>query len=118
MYFLYGERAQLIRFVTPTENWPERMDNKICVPSQWPLMLVQLLIQEGQGNMSSVLGVSPRTARDLAMQGIYQYSFDDLLDDVVAAIEQHFNSALVDLQNPVDALLVNVIKPRLTLIKK
>ena len=67
--------------------------------------------------LSSVLGVSARTARDLAFQGIYQYSFDDLPEDVVAAIEQHFHKARIELRARTDALLANVTKPRLTLVK-
>jgi hypothetical protein len=54
------------------------MDDKLCVPNQWPLMLIDLLVEEGEVLLSGVLGVSARTARDLAFQGICQYSFDDL----------------------------------------
>ena len=67
--------------------------------------------------MSSTLGVSARSARDLALQGIYQYSFDDLPEDIVAAIELHFRLALADLRSRVDSLLTNVTKPTITVFR-
>jgi len=95
------------------------MDDTICVPREWPLMLIDLLVDpDGDVRMSSALGVSARSARDLALQGIYQYSFDDLPEDIVAAIELHFRLALADLRSRVDSLLTNVTKPRLMLVKK
>ena len=118
MHILYGKSTQFVRFVTPTENWAERMDDKLCVPSQWPLMLIDLLVDEGEVLMSSVLGISAKTAGDLAFQGMCQYSFDDLPEDIVAAIEQHFRKARVELKGRMDALTANVIKPRLTLVKR
>ncbi len=118
MHFLYGKSTQFVRFVTPTENWAERMDDKLCVPSQWPLMLIDLLVDGRQVLLSGVLGVSARAARDFAFQGIYQYSFDDLPEDVVAAIEQHFRKARVELRGRTEALLAKVTKPRLTLVKR
>ena len=57
-------------------------------------------------------------SRDLAFQGVYEYSFKDLPEGIIAAIEQHFKNVLVDLRQRVDALLSDVIKPRLMLIKK
>ena len=118
MHFLSGKGKQFVRFVTPTEKWAERVDDKLCVPSQWPLMLIDLLVEEGEVLLSSVLGVSARTGRNLAFQGIYRYSFDDLPEDVVAAIEQHFHKARVELRGRTEALLANVTKPRLTLVKR
>ena len=91
MHVLHGTGLHMIRFVTPTEGWTERMDDKLCVPNQWPLMLVDVLVDhEGVVLMSSAVGISPRSARDLAFQGVYEYSFEDLPEGVVAAIERHF----------------------------
>jgi hypothetical protein len=39
-------------------------------------------------------------------------------EGIIAAIEQHFSNAMVDVRNRVDALMTNVTKPRLMLIKK
>jgi len=36
----------------------------------------------------------------------------------VAAIEQHFRKARVELKDRMEALMANVIKPRLTLVKR
>jgi len=95
------------------------MGDKLCVPNQWALMLIDLLIdKEGVVLMSSVVGVSQGSARDLEFQGIYQYAFKDLPEGIISAIEQHFRNAMVDVRNRVDALLTNVTKPRLMLIKK
>jgi hypothetical protein len=82
-------------------------------------MLIDLLVdREGVVPMSSVVGISPASARDLAFQGVYEYSFEDLPEGIVAPIEQHFRNALVDVRRRVDALLSNVTKPRLMLIEK
>lgn len=119
MHFLHGNGLQMDRFVTPTEGWVERMGDRLCVPNQWPLMLIDLIVDdEGAVLMSSVVGVSQTSARDLAFQGVYQYSFEDLPDGIIAAIEQHFRNAMVDVRDRVDALLSNVTRPRLMLIKK
>jgi hypothetical protein len=106
------------RFVTPTYGWAERMGDKLCVPDQWPLMLVDLLVDDEGVLMSGVVGVPQTSARGLAFQGVYQYSFEDLPEGVIAAIEQHFRNAMVDIRTRVDTLLTNVTKPRLTPIKK
>ena len=58
------------------------------------------------------------SARDLAFQGVCDYSFDDLPEGIITAIEQHFRNGMVDVRNRVDALLTKVTKPRLMLIKK
>jgi hypothetical protein len=68
--------------------------------------------------MSGVVGISPASARDLEFQGVYEYSFEDLPEGVIAAIEQHSRDAQVDERQRVDALLSTVTKPRLMLIKK
>lgn len=82
-------------------------------------MLVDVLVDdEGVVLMSSVVGVSQTGARDLAFQGVYDYSFEDLPEGIIAAIEQHFRNAMVDVRNRVGALLTNVTKPRLMLIKR
>ena len=119
MHGLGGPGLQMIRFVTSTEVWAERMDDKLCVPNQWPLMLVDLLVdREGAVLISNVVGVSKTTARDLGYQGVYEYSFEDLPEEIIAAIEQHFKNALVEVRQRLDALLSDVVKPRLMLIKK
>jgi hypothetical protein len=119
VHLLHGTGLQMDRFVTPTEGWAERMGDKLCVPNQWALMLIDLLVDhEGAVLMSSVVGISPASARDLAFQGVYEYSFEDLPEGIIAAIEQHFRNALVDVRQRVDDLLSNVTKPRLMLIKK
>ena len=38
------------RLLTPTEGWAELMGDRLCVPNQWPLMLV------GRSSMMSNLG--------------------------------------------------------------
>jgi hypothetical protein len=32
--------------VTPTEGWAERMGDRLCVSSQWALMLIDLLVDD------------------------------------------------------------------------
>jgi hypothetical protein len=119
VHFLHANGLQMLRFVTPTEGWAERMGDKLCVPTQWASMLIDLLVDDaGEVLMSSVVGVSQTSAQELAFQGVYQYSFEDLPEGIIAAIEQHFRNAMADLRNRMDALLTNVTKPRLTLIKK
>jgi hypothetical protein len=119
VHFLHGTDLQMARFTTPTEGWAERMGDKLCVPNQWALMLIDILVDdEGIVLMSSAVGVSATSARDLAFQGVYEYSFEDLPEEIIAGIEQHFRNALVEVRQHVDGLLSNVSKPRLVLIKK
>ena len=100
----YDNDLHMERFVTPTEGWAERMGDKLCVPTQWALMLIDLLVdKEGVVLMSGVVGVSERTARDLEFKGVYHYAFKDQPDGIIAAIEQHFRNSMVDVRKRLDA---------------
>jgi hypothetical protein len=44
VHVLPGTGLQMERFVTPTKGWAERMGDKLCVPNQWTLMLIDLLV--------------------------------------------------------------------------
>lgn len=106
-------------FVTPTEGWAERMENALGVPSQWPVMLVELLVgEDGAVWMSSATGVSRNSVRAFQWQGIYYYNFRELPDSTVRAIEQHFEDVLNEIRQRVNALMPEPTKPRLVLVKK
>ena len=52
---------------------------------------------------------SAPTSRARGYQGVYEYSFEDLPEGIIAAIEQRFKNALVDVGQRADALLSEVV---------
>ena len=109
----------LLRFLTPTEGWAERMGNAIAVPNQWPLMLVELLCDEdGAACLSIATGVPKNMVRTFLYQGIYCYEFGELPDAIISAIDQHFQNVLEEVRNCMDSLLPRPPKPRLVLVKR
>ena len=54
-----GTVLQTDRFITPQEGWADRMGEKLCVPNQWALMLIDIPVNDaGAVRMSSVVGIS------------------------------------------------------------
>lgn len=119
MHILKLKGMNLLCFVTPTAGWAERMENALGVPSQWPVMLVELLVAEdGAVWMSRATGVSRNSVRAFQLQGIDYYDFGELPDSIVRAIEQHFEDVLNEVRPRVNALMPEPTKPRLVLVKK
>jgi hypothetical protein len=52
------EGARMLRFLTPTEPWRERVAGKVSLPGEWPVMLIEIFhTEDGKISMTCVLGV-------------------------------------------------------------
>jgi hypothetical protein len=38
--------TKMLRFLTPTEVWVQRIGNPVSVPAQWPFMLAEIFVAE------------------------------------------------------------------------
>ncbi len=111
--------TNLVRFVTSTQGWAELAGNNICVPDEWPYMMVELLIGEDSSIlMSSAVGIPKDSVHAFQCQGLYYYEFSELPEAVTSAVLDHFKNIHRELLKRVDTLLPELPKPRLVLVKR
>jgi len=115
MQIVHLKGAVLQRFLTPTEPWKA----SLYAPTQWPLMLVELLYDEaGKTLFSTATGVARTSVAAFRNQGVYFYPFDEIPAAVVGEIEQHFEDAAEQVRQSMDALMERVIpKPKLFIVR-
>ena len=86
-----AEDARMLRFLTPTDIWKARIGGRISLPSEWPLILVEILhAEDGRLLMTCALGVPKSAARALLSQGAYLYEFEELPATIVDVMDAHF----------------------------
>ncbi len=116
---LNAKGLNLIRFITTTQEWGEIVRNEVCVPDEWPYMVVELLVgQDGSIVMSTTVGIPKASLSAFQFQGLYSYEFNELPDNIVAAVTTHFKNIYKELLRCVDTLIPAAPKPRLRLVKK
>jgi hypothetical protein len=60
----------MLRFLTPTEAWRERVSSKVSLPGEWPVMLVEIFhTEDGQISMTCALGVPKSSLKAFLAQG-------------------------------------------------
>lgn len=110
--------ATLVRFVTTTHGWAERVRNNVCVPDKFPYMIVELLVgADDMILMSTAVGVPKATLSALSRQGLYRYEMEDLPGSIVTAVESHFTRVYRELLKRTDVFRPTDKKPRLSLVK-
>jgi hypothetical protein len=113
-----AEGARMLRFLAPTADWKTRIGRRISLPSEWPLILVEILhAEDGRLLMTCALGVPKSAARALLSQGAYVYEFDELPAAIVDIMDAHFTAVENNMAKKLDSLLP-AIRPRLVLVKK
>ena len=69
------EGARMLRFLTPTEPWRERVAGKVSLPGEWPVMLIEIFHKEdGKISMTCALGVPNSSLKAFLAQGLYRLS--------------------------------------------
>jgi hypothetical protein len=118
MELLRLKGSSLVRFVTTTQGWATLARNHICVPDQWPFMLVELLIgADGTILMSTAVGIPKTSLNAFHSQGLYYYALPDLPDAIFNAIIAHFKNVYRELFKRVDSITSHSSRPPLLLIK-
>lgn len=108
----------MLRFLTPTKPWVERVGRRMSVPAEWPLMLVEIFqLSNGQLAMTCALGVPQMSSRAFRAQGTYLYQFDELPTTVIEILDAHFDQVEKDILDKVDSM-ADVLKPQLILVKR
>jgi len=116
---LNAKGLNLIRFVTTTREWGDLVRNEVCVPDEWPFMIVELLVgEDGAIVMSTTVGIPKSSLTAFQYQGLYCYEFGELPENIVAAVTMHFKNIYKELLRCVDTLIPPSPKPRLLLVKK
>lgn len=116
---LNAKGLNLIRFVTTTQGWGDLVRNEVCVPDEWPYMVVELLVgEDGAIVMSTTVGIPKASVSAFQYQGLYCYDFSELPDNIVSAVATHFKNIYKELLRCVDTLIPDAPKPRLHLVKK
>ena len=88
------------------------------MPSEWPLILVEILhAEDGRLLMTCALGVPKSAARALLSQGAYVCEFDELPAAIVDIMDAHFAAVENNIAKKLDSLLP-AIRPKLVLVKK
>ncbi len=119
MEVLNAKGLNLIRFVTSTREWSDLVRNEVCVPDEWPFMIVELLVgEDGAVVMLTTVGIPKSSLTSFQYQGLYCYEFSELPDNIVAAVTTHFKNIYKELLRCVDTLIPPSPKPRLLLVKK
>jgi len=110
--------ARMLRFLTPTGAWAERVGSAVTVPAEWPLMLVEIFVaSDGVILMTSVLGVPKSCVKAFLAQGAYVYQFEELQEAIIEVLDKHFAQEEKDLMSALNSLLPSS-KPKLILIKR
>jgi hypothetical protein len=116
---LNSKGLNLIRFVTTTQGWSDLVRNEVCVPDEWPYMVVELLVgEDGSILMSTTVGIPKASVSAFQYQGLYCYEFGELPETIVTAVIAHFKNIYKELLRCVDTLIPEAPKPRLLLVKK
>lgn len=112
------EDARMLRFLTPTEAWKGRVASRVSLPSEWPLMLVEIFHREdGQISMTCALGVPKSSLKAFLAQGAYLYEFQELPAAIVGVLDAHFAQVEQDLTTKIEAI-APTFKPKLLLVKR
>jgi hypothetical protein len=110
--------TRMLRFLTPTEGWAQRIGNPVSVPAQWPFMLAEIFVAEDDVIwMTSAVGVPKSCVKAFFAQGIYLYQFDELPEAIIEVLDRHFVQVEEDVRRKLDSLLPT-FKPKLILVKK
>ncbi|MBY0502776.1 MAG: hypothetical protein K2X03_02625 [Bryobacteraceae bacterium] len=108
----------MLRFLTPTQPWVERVGRKMSVPAEWPLMLIEIFhLNNDRLAMTCALGVPQMSARAFRAQGTYLYEFEELPASVVAILDAHFDQVEKEILEKVDSR-ADEIKPQVILVKR
>jgi hypothetical protein len=110
--------TKMLRFLTPTQEWAQRIRNPISVPTTWPFMLAEIFVSEDDVIwMTSTVGVTRSCVKAFFAQGIYVYQFGELPEAIIEVLDRHFVQVEDDLRRKLDSLLPT-LKPKLILVKK
>lgn len=110
--------TRMLRFLTSTEEWAQRIGNPVTVPVPWPFMLAEIFIAENDLIwMTSVVGIPKSCVKAFSAQGIYLYRFDELPEAIIEVLDRHFVQVEEDLRRKMDSL-PPTLKPKLILVKK
>jgi hypothetical protein len=85
---------RMLRFLTPTGEWAQRIGNPVTVPVQWPFMLAEIFVAEDDLIwMTSAVGVSKSCVKAFFAQGIYLYQFDELPEAIIEVLDRHLSKS-------------------------
>ena len=108
----------MLRFLTPTEAWKGRVASGVSLPSEWPVMLVEIFHRkDGQISMTCALGVPKSSLKAFLAQGAYLYDFQELPAAIVGVLDAHFAQVGRDLATKIEAIMPT-FKPKLLLVKR
>ena len=112
------EGARMLRFLTPTEPWRERVAGKVSLPGEWPVMLIEIFhTEDGKISMTCALGVPNSSVKAFLAQGAYLYEFQELPAAIVGILDAHFKQVEKDLATKMDSI-APTFKPKLILVKR
>jgi len=115
--------VRMLRFLTPSEPWKERVADRVSLPGEWPLLLIEILHYEEDGRliMTCALGVPQASLKAFMAQGAFLFEFTQLPQYIVEVLDAHFAQVPMEI-----ALKINeqadamdfLSAPQLFLIKK
>lgn len=112
------EGARMLRFLTPTEPWRERVAGKVSLPGEWPVMLIEIFhTEDGKTSMTCALGVPKSSLKAFLAQGAYLYDFQELPAAIVVILDAHFKQVEKDLAMKMNSV-APTFKPKLILVKR
>lgn len=81
----------MLRFLTPADEWAQRIGNPVSLPTKWPFMPTEIFIAEDDVIwMTSAVGVTRSCMKAFLAQGIYLYQFGELPEAIIQVLDQHF----------------------------
>jgi len=105
------EGATMLRFLTPTKPWRERVAGKVSLPGEWPVMLIEIFhTEDGKISMTCALGVPKSSLKAFLAQGASPAA-------IVGILDAHFKQVEKDLATKMDSI-APTFKPKLILVKR
>lgn len=98
--------VRMLRFLTPTEPWRERVVDKVSLPGEWPLLLIEILHGEEDGHliMTCALGVPQASLKAFMAQGALLFEFAQLPKNIVEVLDAHFAQVQTEIALKVDSI--------------
>lgn len=113
----------MLRFLTPSEPWKERVADKVSLPGEWPLLLIEILHGEEDGRliMTCVLGVPQASLKAFMAQGAFLFEFTQLPQYIVEVLDAHFEQVPMEIAQKINEkadAMDFLSEPQLFLVKR